>query len=150
MEVPPYASGGENFYEAHIIRTPSISGLRSIEVRARALDSLFGHVRSIDFVKCDVEGHELACLRGAQSILSGIKPAWLIEISGNPDNERASAGEVFQMMAQHGYMPFWFDGRHLRQRQRGDRSVNYFFLTRRHLRLIPEDLMRCWPAAQAA
>src|SRR5580704_17095231 len=70
MEVPPYASGGENFYEAHISRTPSISGLRAIDVRARALDSLFGHLRSIDFVKCDVEGHELACLRGAESLLN--------------------------------------------------------------------------------
>jgi FkbM family methyltransferase len=150
MEVPPYASGGENFYEAHIIRMPSISGMRAIEVRARALDSLFGHLRSIDFVKCDVEGHELACLRGAESVLARFKPAWLIEISGNPDNGRAPAGEVFRILSQHGYMPFWFDGRQLRQRERGDRSINYFFLTRRHLRQIPEDLMRCWPTQSAA
>jgi FkbM family methyltransferase len=69
MEVPPYASGGENFYEARIVRSPSISGMRSIDVNCRALDSLFGHLKSIDFVKCDVEGHELKVLEGASRTL---------------------------------------------------------------------------------
>jgi FkbM family methyltransferase len=150
MVVPQYRSGGENFYEARIIESPTGSAMRSVRVQSRALDSLFGHLRSIDFIKCDVEGHELACLRGAQSILRVAKPAWLIEVSGNPDDQRSSAGEVFRIMGETGYMPFWFDGRHLRQRERGDRSVNYFFLTRRHLRLISEDLMRCWPTQVAA
>jgi FkbM family methyltransferase len=148
MEVPRYASGGENFYEAHISAGGG-AALRTVAVQARALDSLFGRLRAIDFIKCDVEGHELACLRGAESILRAAKPAWLIEISGNPDDPRSSAGEVLRRMREHGYMAFWFDGRHLRQRERNDRSVNYFFLTRRHLRLIPEDLLHCWPAQAA-
>ena len=150
MEVPCYRSGGENFYEARIVSSAATASVRSVRVEARPLDALFGHLRSIDFIKCDVEGHELACLRGAESILRKVKPAWLIEISGNPDDDESSAAEVFRMLRDSGYTAMWFDGLHLRLRERGDRSVNYFFLTRRHMRLIPEDLMRCWPAKMAA
>ena len=150
MEIPQYTSGGENFYEARIVKTAKSPALRSVAVKARALDSLFGHLRQIDFIKCDVEGHELSCLRGAAGILRKTKPAWLIEISGNPDDAKSPAREVFHIMGDSGYLPMWFDGLHLRQRERGDRSVNYFFLTRRHIRLIPEDLLRCWPTQMAA
>jgi FkbM family methyltransferase len=150
MEIPRYESGGENFYEARIVTPAEARPLRTVGVETRPLDALFGHLRHIDFIKCDVEGHELACLRGALGILRKVKPSWLIEISGNPEDEKSSAGEVFRMMAASGYTPMWFDGLHLRQRQRGERSVNYFFLTRRHLRLIPEDLMRSWPTQMAA
>lgn len=150
MEVPLYASGGENFYEARIVKSSSAAPNRAVEVPSRALDSLFGHLRNIDFVKCDVEGHELACLRGARMILRKNKPAWLIEVSGNPDDSRSPAAELFRLLTSNGYMAMWFDGLHLRQRERGERSLNYFFLTRRHLRLIPEDLMRCWPTQAAA
>ncbi|MCE9529674.1 MAG: FkbM family methyltransferase [Planctomycetes bacterium] len=126
MEIPGYSSGGENFYEARIV-TSAGEGLRSVKTEARALDSLFGDAGNIDFIKCDVEGHELACLQGAAAILENSQPAWLIEISGSPDRERTSASEVFRLMAGYGYSPYWFDGLHLRQRERGDRSVNYFF-----------------------
>jgi FkbM family methyltransferase len=150
MEIPHYASGGENFYEARIVTATAPSALRTVRVESRPLDALFGHLRNIDFIKCDIEGHELACLRGAASILRKVKPAWLIEISGNPDDGKSAANEVFRMLGESGYTSMWFDGLHLRQRERGDRSLNYFFLTRRHMRLIPEDLMRCWPAQMAA
>jgi len=150
MEVPLYASGGENFYEARIVNAATTNSFRTVSVEARPLDALFGHLRSIDFIKCDVEGHELPCLRGAVSILRKVKPAWLIEISGNPDQKDSAAREVFDLLADSGYTPMWYDGRHLRQRERGDRSVNYFFLTRRHMQLIPEDLMRSWPTKMAA
>jgi FkbM family methyltransferase len=141
MEVPRYDSGGENFYEARVVAGAAAS-LRAVRVEARPLDALFGHLRQIDFIKCDVEGHELACLRGAEMILRKVKPAWLIEISGSPDQSASNAAAVFRLMTDAGYLSLWFDGLHLRPRERGDRSVNYFFLTRRHLRLIPEDLMK--------
>jgi len=150
MEVPQFTSGGENFYEARIINRPAGHRLRTVAVQARALDSLFGQARTIDFVKCDVEGHELACLRGASQLLKVQQPAWLIEISGSPDVAGSNAAEVFRIMAGYGYTPYWFDGRHLRQREAGDRSVNYFFLARRHLRLIPEDLLWKWSVPRAA
>ncbi len=142
MEVPHYRSGGENFYEARIVAQKAAGSDRSVAVKARSLDSLFGSLRSIEFVKCDVEGHELACLRGATTLLQSITPAWLIEISGNPDDESSSAHEVFELMEQNGYRPFWYDGLHLREREPGDRSVNYFFLNEKHLSLIPQKLMK--------
>ena len=142
MEVPRYASGGENFYEAHIVADEGVEDRRCVPVEARSLDSLFGHLRDgIDFIKCDVEGHELSALKGAVDLLRKVKPAWLIEVSGSPDNEQSPAREVFALLAERGYEPFWFDGTRLRPRQTGERSVNYFFLTRRHLRALPPELL---------
>ena len=136
MQVPRYASGGENFYEARVVSSPDDAGLRTVAVPARTLDGLFGRLRDIDFVKCDVEGHELACLRGAADILRKTKPAWLIEVSGDPDAPDTSAAGVFALLADAGYEPFVADGGGLRPRRAGERRVNTFFLTRRHAKRI--------------
>jgi FkbM family methyltransferase len=142
MEVPRYASGGENFYEARVVAGSGSDGLRHIAVQARTLDTLFADLRGgVDFIKCDVEGHELRCLRGAPELLRKVKPAWLLEVSGDPDNGLSSASEVFHTLAQRGYEPYWFDGQHLRKRAKGERSTNYFFLTARHLRRLPPNLL---------
>ncbi|MCL5269164.1 MAG: FkbM family methyltransferase, partial [bacterium] len=66
MEVPPFETGGENFYEAHIIETPgdpppvpTAAGrpprrLRRVTVQTRRLDSLFPDgSEPVSFVKCD-------------------------------------------------------------------------------------------------
>src|SRR5262249_676416 len=89
MQIPRYPSGGENFYDARIVTALSSESIRTVKVHSRPLDDLFGDLRQIDFIKCDVEGHELACLRGATTILRKAKPAWLIEVSGNPDNRHS-------------------------------------------------------------
>lgn len=141
MVIPCYASGGENFYEARIVPRMDSPDLRRVEVEARELDTLFGHLRSIDFIKCDVEGHELNCLLGASEILRKAKPAWLLEISSDPDDGLSSAYQAFLLLEESGYEAYWYDGEHLRHRQSGDRSNNYFFLTRRHVAELPKDLM---------
>jgi FkbM family methyltransferase len=141
MQVPHYKTGGENFYEARIIPETTASELRTVEVHARTLDSLFGPEDRIEFVKCDVEGHERSCLRGASELLKTSRAAWLIEISGSPDQRDSAAAEVFALMASHGYEAYWFDGRHLNHRRPGDRSVNYFFLTRSHIERLPSSLL---------
>ncbi len=141
MEIPRYPTGGENFYEARIIRDGDHPEFRTVTVPTRTLDTLLlAEQPSLDFIKCDVEGHELRCLRGASELLKRVKPGWLIEISGNPDVPGSNASEVFHLMGIRGYEAFWFDGTRLRYRQVGDRSVNYFFLTERHLARLPAAL----------
>lgn len=134
MEVPIYNSGGENFYQARLIcgNRPS---RRTYEVDLVTLDSLFdkpGGVK-LDFIKVDVEGHELQVIRGARHVLDRFRPALLIEISDNPDSDTSPARRLMTELGQMNYVPYWYDGTTLRQRVCGDRSINYFFLTNSHI-----------------
>jgi len=138
MAVPRYSRGGANFYEARVTADPSDG--RVVRVPGIRPDDLFAHLPRIDVVKCDVEGHELAVLRGAEMLLRRHRPAWLIEVSGDPDAPASNAAEVVDLLRAEGYEVFRFDGRKLRPRVHGDRAVNYFFLRPEHLGRLPADL----------
>jgi len=142
MEVPLYELGGENFYEARIVSGGSNNSLRRVKVKSKTIDSLFSELsHKISFIKCDVEGHELQCIRGAINIIKESKPAWLIEISGEPDNFKSTVHETFELLAREGYEPFWFDGARLNKWNLGDKSVNYFFLTSKHLQSLQKRMI---------
>jgi FkbM family methyltransferase len=139
MEVPQYESGGENFYTAHVIRHQGPGFLRRSVVPSTTIDSLFSGMPSpLHFIKCDVEGHELSCVRGAVCTIHRSKPAWLIEISGNPDDEKSGSHQVFHLLLASGYQAYYFDGAKLRVRKTRDSSINYFFLCPEHLRVLEE------------
>jgi FkbM family methyltransferase len=136
MELPKYRSGGVNFYQASVVAgdpTSSSKPRQHIHVPAVTLDSLVAGKGTIGFVKCDVEGHELACLSGAHSLLTSHSPAWLIEIWGDPEDARGKARQTFQVFENHSYASWWFDGKLLRRRRAGERSTNYFFLKDKHV-----------------
>jgi FkbM family methyltransferase len=127
----PQMQGGRNYYQARIVDASAPGA--GIRVSLRTLDAALADLHPIAFVKCDVEGHELACVRGAQDLLRRDRPAWLVEVSGDPDRAVDRAQELFALFASHGYAPHWYDGAALRARQRGDTSINYFFLQPAHL-----------------
>lgn len=135
IQVPHWDSGGENYYMAHIISDrDQVAGLRQVNVKAVTLDSLFASKKDkVSFIKCDVEGHELACIRGAARLLEESQPAWLMEVSGNPDDQGSPSGELFSILSCRGYKPWLLDGKGIRKRCIGDKSTNYFFLTERHV-----------------
>ena len=139
MSVPRYASGGSNYYEARVVQTPADRGQVAHVVGVR-LDELFAHLPRVDVIKCDVEGHELAAVRGAQALLRAHQPAWLMEVSGDPDASASGAAELVRRMRSEGYEIYRFDGRRVRPRQRGDRAVNYFFLRPEHLGRLPQEM----------
>src|SRR5262245_31746411 len=89
MEVPRYDAGGENYYQARIVAPAERrSGLRRITVAIRSVDSLVGAAPGpVAFVKCDVEGHEAAVVRGARALIARRRPSLCLEISGDPDAE---------------------------------------------------------------
>ena len=135
MEVPLRESGWSDFYRARIV--PSADGSRRppLQITARTVDSLWADAeRPLALIKCDVEGHELACLRGAWRVVARFRPAWLLEVTGDPDQPGSDARAVFALLGGWGYGAFWFDGARLRTRRPGDTSVNYWFLTPEHLR----------------
>ena len=138
MEIPPYASGGSNYYRAQIINEQGAtadgrSQTNRVRVPATTLDAVARDRGSIAFIKVDVESHEEACLSGAHALLVSQKPAWLIEISGDPDDATTGAARIFQLFAEREYQPWWFDGTRLIRREAGHASTNYFFLTAKHL-----------------
>jgi FkbM family methyltransferase len=138
MTVPSYASGGENFYMAHIVAGAcDETGENVFNVKVQTLDSLFSDVNEkISFIKCDVEGHEWPVLCGARNVIEKFRPAWLIEISGDPENPSSDSHKVFAYLTELGYTAYWFDGVGLKKRVPGEKSVNYFFLTPGHLQRV--------------
>ena len=137
MSVPRYQQGGENPYEARVVDATGSAGGRTVEVPARRLDDLFGNGDRITFVKCDVEGHELNVLRGAGTIRLGHRPAWLIEVSGDPDEPPTSAHELMRLMTDGGYAAYHDRDGRLVARRPGDKAVNYFFLRPEHVARLP-------------
>lgn len=114
MSMPEYTSGGSNIYEA------KLSEQGDIPVKTNRLDTLFPQL-SPQLIKCDVEGHELACLEGARELIARAKPWLVVEVS-NP--------KTFDLLASFGYEGFvWKDGR-FQAVTPSDRVPNYFFFPR--------------------
>jgi FkbM family methyltransferase len=135
MELPENATGGTNYYRARVIDAAGagiVAGKHRVDVSTATLDTLAQGYGKVGFVKCDVEGYELACLTGAGTVLSHC-PAWQLEVSHNPDDRRSSSWETFRLLEAHSYTPWWFDGQRLVPRSRGDQSTNYFFLRAEHV-----------------
>ena len=122
MEVPKYDTGWQNIYRAHIV------GENGGNVQSVALDEVFASVDRVDFIKCDVEGHELAVLNGAKGLIQKHHPKWLIEIDGDPDSQDTKAWRTFELMASFGYCSFIAKGSELFPRESGMTAINYFFL----------------------
>lgn len=80
------------------------------EVAARRLDAMVDEgvvPREVTFVKCDVEGHELAVLRGAQSLLRESRPTILMEIEQR--HQERPIAEVFELLRDLGYDGYALD-----------------------------------------
>jgi FkbM family methyltransferase len=144
MEVPPYDEGGDNFYQAHIVEDLSkTTNRRQFRVSTTSVDALLSKLtRPLTFIKCDVEGHERAALRGAADVIRRWLPALLVEITTDPDDSRTSGHDLVSWLTDLGYRAFRFDGQGLVARQPGDRYVDYFFLTAHHMVLLKQEDVR--------
>ncbi len=82
---------------------PPAAGERRVPVPLRTLDAVLGEDHApVDLVKCDVEGHELEVLRGAERTLRRGRPALVLEIE---ERHRPGGGvaEVVDHLAGLGY-----------------------------------------------
>ncbi len=137
MAIPYNPSGAETHYRASIVKDQTNKKNEMTNIQAITIDSRFLTTSgTISFIKCDVEGHELACIKGAARFLVRSQPAWLIEVSGEPDDTDSAAHNVFKILCDRGYSAWWYDGSKLRKRHSGDKSTNYFFLKENHIDIL--------------
>lgn len=137
MEIPVTTDGEENYFEAKIIEQPTTASSNTTNVRLTTIDTLFSRLnKNIAFIKCDVEGHELKCVRGAQILIEQSTPSWLVEIWGDLDDPTSDGHQTLSHFEALGYKAFWFDKQQLRRRNRGEKSINYFFLKDSHLQML--------------
>jgi FkbM family methyltransferase len=138
MKIPVDGYGDDNFYRAHIIDNSILcDSSQLVPIETKRLDTLLGQVpKQITFIKCDVEGHELACVHGASRIIEQWKPAWLIELSDDPSQLNSNGHALFSLLYTYGYKAFSFNGERLVAYHCGDRCVNYWFLMPNHMDLL--------------
>ncbi|HMO50393.1 MAG TPA: FkbM family methyltransferase [Kiritimatiellia bacterium] len=129
MAVPEYAGGGANYYESRIVDPDSATGARHVNVPATTLDLLIRD-RNLNpsFIKIDVEGHELAVIKGGAEFFANHRPPLLIEVAGDPDEPGSAAALLFAMLKGWGYDPHLIRKGTLEVRRVGDQSVDYLFL----------------------
>lgn len=80
MVVPPYEeSQGDNLYQASIVNSPESP--KSFSIGAVTIDSL--QLSRVDFIKIDVEGHELEVLHGSRQTLEKHHPTLMVEVTSS-------------------------------------------------------------------
>lgn len=137
MIVPSSEFGTDNFYEARISPSLGNSG-NTLQIDAITLDGLSENIGAkISFVKIDVEGHELDCIKGAKNFLIKNKPLLLIEVSGDPDDSSSTSFELFKILAELGYSPYTCNGKTFKKRIYNTQSINYFFFAEKHISKFP-------------
>jgi FkbM family methyltransferase len=111
MEIPKWPDGRANIYESHITADQG-------DIPALTIDSL--NLPRCDFIKCDVEGHEISVVNGARETIRRSKPIWLIESDWD--------SQLFPLMTGLGYTCCVARNGELYSRQGAERATNYWFV----------------------
>ncbi len=131
MFIPRDEIGFLNYYQAAIKPNNNAdkSDSRSFNVPCISLDNYAKKInKKITFIKCDVEGHELYVIKGANNLLQDDRPVWLLEISSDLNNVNSDAGEIFEIFKKDDYHFYVREGSALRP-YRGDLTcLNYFLI----------------------
>jgi FkbM family methyltransferase len=78
---------------------------RVVQVTTIRLDEL--DVSDVGVIKIDVEGHELAVLRGAEGIIRRWRPTLVVEV----EDARSPAAQTLDLLADWGYQGSFYTGR---------------------------------------
>jgi len=99
------AGAGDASFEA-------MPGVEGVKVRCTTLDD-YAETSGLDdvaFIKCDVEGHELAVMRGAERSLKRWSPLLQVECH----HREAAQGDLFEFLSGLGYAGFFIqNGQHV-------------------------------------
>jgi len=114
LEVPLKHSGSMGFGISHIVETTDKAAALSFResISVTTLDSFVEKegLKRIDFIKIDVEGHELKVLEGGLDVLQRFKPVLMVEVNeGNFERAGYSPSDFFAFMEAAGYSACYID-----------------------------------------
>jgi FkbM family methyltransferase len=110
----PETAGGASHGATFVVGAGASEAGASIDVTVTTLDAYFADRRlACDFIKVDVEGHELAVLEGAHAVLIAHRPTILIECEARHRAD-GDVRPVFNFLASLGYEGSFFIGRRQR------------------------------------
>jgi FkbM family methyltransferase len=128
----PVVGGRLDDYRAHVVPAPAVAadGVTFAVQVARLDDFLPFEGPAVSFIKCDVEGYELAVLRGACETLRRSRPRLLVEIEQR--HTQTDVAETFALMRQQSYQGYMLA-------RRGLRPIEMFDVRRDQLDLLDGD-----------
>ncbi len=133
MAIPVREDGSLNHYEASIVAESGDEGEadRSVSVETCTLDDFCESrgVERVDFIKCDVEGHEIEVLEGARRTISMHRPPMLIEVN-EPLDAGGHGSRVLDLVTSLGYQVHTLHGGDIRPWAPGEQAVNYVLMPR--------------------
>ncbi|OBG69754.1 methyltransferase [Mycobacterium sp. E3298] len=103
MRVVESEPGRSTIDTTNILSDVGDGGIRSIEVPIKRLDDLRLH--DIGMIKIDVEGHELAVLRGATDTLARDRPAIMVEAEQR--HYPNAVAEITELLRRSGYSGYF-------------------------------------------
>jgi FkbM family methyltransferase len=116
---------------------------KKIQCRVERLDDVFSSLgaKKIDFIKCDIEGGELAAIQGSMEVIKKFLPIIFIELYEEWCRKfNYSANDVLSLLTGFGYLCFSAEKGHLKKEEsikNENNSYNYFFLHKeKHRNLI--------------
>ncbi|NLT72028.1 MAG: FkbM family methyltransferase [Verrucomicrobiaceae bacterium] len=131
MSIPIRGDGSRNHYEASL--DPGVAdcggAVESFTTGVVTLDefSQSASMGRVAFIKCDVEGHEIAVLRGARALLARDRPTILLEVN-EPLHEPGHGSAVREFLEEIGYRIHIFEKGRVTPLKPGDVRVNYVLL----------------------
>ena len=139
MHIPRKKSGVEYLYRARIDPMGDVADesewsreVRDVTVLTDTLDNLLASYGRIAFIKCDVEGHELECVRGTVNLIQRYSPALLVELSDNITQPGSKAAQIKAILGSSYSTWELIDNQLISVR--GDATgCNVFFLTADHI-----------------
>ena len=131
MSIPIRGDGSRNHYEASLEPAPGAQAgkVESFTTEVVTLDGFCADagISRIDFIKCDVEGHEISVLQGARELIARDRPAILLEVN-EPLHESGHGSAVREFIEGIGYRIGVFEDGRVSPLQDGDVRVNYVLL----------------------
>jgi FkbM family methyltransferase len=105
----PYGSNGEVKFGRSTIESTNplshddVARVEEIDVELKTLDQC--NLTGVGFIKVDVEGHELAVLRGARVTLERDRPTLLVE--ANDHHHPGAVAQLLDLLTPQGYQAFF-------------------------------------------
>ncbi len=131
--VPIRKDGSPNYYESSLVEPEDIDSADYMTyiVDTTTLDSYCekNQIEKVDYLKIDVEGHEIAVLKGAEKLLRTSKPAIFLEVN-EPLDDGAHGTAVKDLVHSLDYEVHTFDGREITPWHARYDDVNFLLLPR--------------------